>query len=49
MLAEYIALEDEERREAGQECKVIHHHSPHVRLVLPLRGPRSAGVALLQQ
>jgi hypothetical protein len=44
VLAEYVALEDEERRETGREFKVTHPHSPHVPKALPLRGSRSAGV-----
>jgi hypothetical protein len=41
MMAEYLALEDEERREGGREVKAIHPHSPHVPKVFPLRRSRS--------
>jgi hypothetical protein len=47
-LMAYAALEDEERRESGRELQVIHLHTPQVSEGFPLRGPRSAGVALLQ-
>jgi hypothetical protein len=49
ILAGYIELEDEERRDTGREYKVIHPHSPDVRKVFPLRRPRSAEIALLQE
>jgi hypothetical protein len=49
LLSEYMALEEEERRETGQEYKVIHPHPPHVPKGFPLRVSRSAGVALLQE
>jgi hypothetical protein len=48
----YEALEDEELREAGLEYQVIHPHAPHGGSGLtefPLRGVRSAGVALIQE
>jgi hypothetical protein len=48
-LAEYMALEDEERRETGMEFQVIHPHVPHLLTEFPLRGPRSEGVVLLQE
>jgi hypothetical protein len=49
ILAEYISLVDEERRESGQERHAIHLHSPHVPEVFPLREKRSAEVALSQE
>jgi hypothetical protein len=51
-LREYEALDDEERREAGRESQVIHLHVRHVGSEwtgFPLRGVRSAGVALLHE
>jgi hypothetical protein len=49
LMAAYTALEDEERRETGRDFQVIHPRAPHVPTVYPLPGPRSAGVALLQE
>jgi hypothetical protein len=49
VLAEYISLVDEERRESWQERRVIHPHSPHIHEAFPLRGSRSAGVAPVQE
>jgi hypothetical protein len=48
----YMALEDEERREAGREFQLIHPRAPHGSIgvtVFPLREVRSAGVALLEE
>jgi hypothetical protein len=48
----YTAMGDEERREMGRELHVGHPHAPFRGPIIaefPLRGPRSAGVALLQE